>query len=96
MLLEPPSRAIINKPTLLRWTWDGKLGTNEYFDVRVWKDGDPHFGVTWTTETEYLYDPKTKGDGQFFWTVAIIRGEGGQRQEDLTIEAPPQFFTVGD
>lgn len=96
ILLEPPSRAIVNQPTLFRWRWDGQLGRDEYFDVRVWREGEPHFGVTWTTETEYLYDPRTKGDGQFFWSVAVIRGQGGQREMDLTEEAPAQFFTVGN
>jgi len=41
---------------VLRWTWGGQLKPNEYFDVRVWKDGEPHKGIAWERASEHHID----------------------------------------
>lgn len=53
VLLEPGdgTRITDNDTVVLRWRWDGSLGPNEYYDVRVWREGGDHWGVTWTSET---------------------------------------------
>jgi hypothetical protein len=93
-LLEPEDGADFSSRTMLRWTWDGTLRTDEYFDVRVWREGDPHYGVAWTKQPEFLYDPKIKGPGTFYWSIAVIQGHDGQWLADMGPEAPPRRFTI--
>jgi hypothetical protein len=69
------------------------LAANEHFDVRIWREGEGHYGVGWSESTSYEYDPASKGGGNFFWSVAVIRGENGQWQGDLSDEATPRSFT---
>jgi hypothetical protein len=81
-----------SNPSIMRWTWDGTLREDEWFDVRIWQEGMPHLGVAWTKEPEYRYDFCLKGSGYFFWSVAVIRGKGGQWLADLSPEAAPRRF----
>jgi hypothetical protein len=77
----------------MRWTWDGDLQKDEWFDVRVWQAGMPHYGIAWTKQPEYVYDICLKGNGNFYWSVAIVRGEEGQWFGDLSPEAAPRLFS---
>ena len=77
----------------MRWTWDGDLQKDEWFDVRVWQAGMPHYGIAWTKQSEYVYDICLKGNGSFYWSVAIVRGEEGQWFGDLSPEAAPRLFS---
>jgi len=78
---------------LMQWVWEGTLQPDEWFDVRVWQAGMPHYGVAWTKQPEYLYDICLKGSGLFFWSIAVIRGTDGQWQADLSPEASPRQFS---
>lgn len=77
----------------MRWTWDGTLQKEEWFDVRVWQAGMPHYGIAWTKQPEYVYDICLKGNGNFYWSVAIVRGQNGQWFSDLSPEASPRLFS---
>ena len=77
----------------LLWTWEGTLKENEWFDVRVWRAGQPHHGIAWTKSWKYDYDLCLLGSGDFYWSVTIICGEDGQWQGDLSPEAEPHRFT---
>ena len=77
----------------MQWVWEGTLRPDEWFDVRVWQAGEPHYGVAWTKQPEYLYDICIKGSGLFFWSIAVIRGTDGQWQADLSPEASPRQFS---
>jgi hypothetical protein len=77
----------------MRWTWDGVLQKDEWFDVRVWQAGMPHYGIAWTKQPEYVYDICLKGNGYFYWSVAIIRGQDGEWFDDLSPEASPRLFS---
>ncbi len=77
----------------LLWTWEGTLQANEWFDVRIWRTGQPHHGIAWTKSWDYHYDLCLLGSGDFYWSMAIIRGEDGQWQGDLSLEAEPHRFT---
>jgi hypothetical protein len=77
----------------MRWLWEGTLGADEWFDVRIWQAGLPHHGVAWTKEPEYVYDICLKGNGLFYWSVAIVQGQDGQWEADLSPEAPPRLFS---
>jgi cytochrome c biogenesis protein CcmG/thiol:disulfide interchange protein DsbE len=87
MLIQPADGAVLAAGTYadLRWSWDGELAEGEYFDVRFWQEGAPHYGVAWTTEPRYvvLGEPETS----YFWAVAVIRGQNGQFQAQLSAES---------
>ena len=69
----------------LRWSWDGELDKDEYFDVRFWKNGAPHYGVTWTKEGSHA----VRGEPgiTYFWAIAVIHGQDGQMLEQLSPES---------
>jgi hypothetical protein len=77
----------------MQWQWTGTLQPDEWFDVRIWQAGMPHHGVAWTKQPEYVYDICLKGNGLFFWSIAVIHGTGGQWQADLSPEASPRQFS---
>jgi hypothetical protein len=97
VLLAPADVSSISQPTLLQWSWSGALQEDEYFDVRVWGEGESAWGVAWTKDTSYLFDPTTKG-GDYLWTIVVIRGRDGTMLEELS-EAPPSrnfHITTGE
>jgi hypothetical protein len=77
----------------MRWQWDGTLRADEWFDVRVWQEGMPHYGIAWTRQPGYTYDLCTKGSGYFLWSVAVVRGQDGRWLADLSPEATPRHFS---
>ncbi|MGD8598235.1 MAG: CHAT domain-containing protein [Anaerolineae bacterium] len=77
----------------MRWTWEGTLKEDEWFDVRIWRAGMPHYGIAWTKDTEYVYDICLQGSGNYYWSIAIVRGEDGQWLGDLSREAEPRRFS---
>ncbi|HBY95143.1 MAG TPA: hypothetical protein DEP84_14495 [Chloroflexi bacterium] len=90
----PENGASLSEPTIFRWAWSGTLQEDEYFDVRIWREGEPHNGITWTKDHQYPVDPGLRGPGNFFWSVAIVRGQNGTVTSVLSAEAPARGFTV--
>lgn len=92
--LELPSDGATHAaPFSFQWTWNGMLADNEYFDVRVWQEGEPHLGIAWTKVSQLRLET-TSLRGTYRWTVAVVRGENGQWQADLSPEAPPRTLSV--
>ena len=58
----------------LRWRWDGVLEEDEYFDVRFWQEGAPHYGVAWTKES--FHSVKGEAGITYYWAIAVIRDQG--------------------
>jgi uncharacterized protein YraI len=92
----PPHQHGTDQPdeVVLRWEWPqpnqcGPLAPDEYFDVRVWTDGQPHSGIAWTKACEYsLKGFLTSKPAQTFqWVVAVIRGQDGKWEADLSSES---------
>jgi hypothetical protein len=96
-LLEPGDIAYLSQDGFgtyrLGWTWDGILQEGEWFDVRVWQAGMPHYGIAWTKQHKYEYDICLRVSGEYYWSVAVIRGERSQWIADLSPEATPRRFT---
>ena len=96
VLIQPEDVSLLTQSTystyLFEWTWQGTLGADEWFDVRVWRPGTPHRGVAWTREQAYLYDLCLQGSGEYLWSVAVVRGRDGQWLADLSPEATPHRF----
>ena len=76
----------------LSWSYDCPLADNEHFDVRVWREGEEHRGVTWTKDAEYWLAHDAYGGGKYYWTVAVVRGKDGVYEGDLTAEAPARWL----
>jgi serine/threonine protein kinase len=57
-----------------RWHWYRDLKAGEHFDLRVSREGQPHWGIAWTEapwcETSML------PSGNYRWSVAVIREAG--------------------
>jgi serine/threonine protein kinase len=93
LLVEPANGAQFGGGHIwLRWRWDGQLGTDEHFDVRVWREGQPHFGIAWTEQPEYLLNLDALGGGGYYWSVAVIRGRDGKWEKDLSPESEARSF----
>ena len=84
----------------LGWGWNGTLGQDEYYDVRVWREGKDHLGVAWAKEPFYSLNMlnqddrlvKPEAQGTYYWAVAIIRGQGGQVSKQLSQESAARTF----
>ena len=78
----------------LRWTWDGTLQPGEWFDVRIWQDGSPHYGITWTKVPVFDFDICELANATYNWSIAVIRGEDSVWLADLSPEATSRQFSV--
>ena len=81
--ISPPDGASLSGAITLQWSWVGSLGSGEYFDVRVWKPGQPAYGVAWTETPAWTGTPP-HGGGTYNWQIIVIRGRDGRWEEDLT------------
>ncbi len=77
----------------VRWTWDGELGPDEYFDVRLWQEGAPHYGVGWSREE--MYGVVGEPNVTYYWSIAVIRGQDGRMLEQLSPQSPPRRLSWG-
>jgi hypothetical protein len=82
---EDGARFVAGMPAELRWSWAGELAFDEYYDVRVWPEGEPHSGVAWTKEPTLLFTGEAAIP--YFWAVAVIQGQGGQMLQQLSPES---------
>jgi glucose/arabinose dehydrogenase len=79
----------------LRWRWLRPLEDGEVYDVRVWREGEPAYGITWTEEpefdlTEWLLFQEP---GTFYWSIAALQpGENDQHQEISEVSATRSFI----
>ena len=81
---------------LFQWSYPRPLNADEAFQVLIWQEGQPHWGVAelWT-ETEQLINldgvlPQRGGPGDYFWTV-VVREKGTEQL--LSPEAAPWRLT---
>ena len=77
----------------VHWTWDGELGPDEYFDVRLWQEGAPNYGVGWSREG--TYGVAGEPNVIYYWSIAVIRGRDGQMLEQLSPQSPPRRLSWG-
>jgi len=47
----------------------------ESFDLRVWRQGEPAWGIARTTETRYRLQGSPKGAGEYSWMVVVVRDD---------------------
>lgn len=78
-LLAPANGARFANPAsvVLEWDWLRDLDENEFYDLRVWREGDPDYGITWTRETSFALSQwlSERDSGTYLWSVAVIEGD---------------------
>ncbi len=73
------------KSVSLRWSWDGQLADDEYFDVRIWEKGwHEHYGQARVKSLNFEFNVETRdrlGEEQggtahnYCWQVVVVRGK---------------------
>ena len=92
-LLSPSEGESVGKTYVtLDWEWDGELGEDEYFDVRLWRLGTPKQGIAWTKRMRYV--ERSGQSGWHTWTVAVIRGRDGVVLEEYVMAPEVNFSWV--
>ncbi len=81
---------------VLTWSWGHPLAENEFFDLRVWRDGDPDNGITWTKDSSFdlrdwlLY----QAPGHFNWSVDVIARADDGSGTPVSEMSPAFGFTI--
>jgi hypothetical protein len=98
-LLEPSDGATFAYPQniTLEWAWDRPLGQYEFYDVRVWREGEPAYGITWSPVGELHLDSWLAGQNQagvYHWQIAVIAGRDGILEKQVSEPSPVYSFTL--
>ncbi|GAB4549144.1 MAG: hypothetical protein Kow0063_44020 [Anaerolineae bacterium] len=52
------------------------LAEDEYFEVRIWLDGEPyHYGIAWVKEPVFDFNLEGFTTGRYHWSIAIARSD---------------------
>jgi serine/threonine protein kinase len=96
MLVSPENEATVGSEfTQLVWTGSLKTNGNEWFDVRLWQEGQAHLGIAWTQALHYECRPPKSG--KWYWAIAIIRQtslnpDGTMKGEQVGLESDLRWF----
>ncbi|MGI6207940.1 MAG: serine/threonine protein kinase [Anaerolineae bacterium] len=71
------------------WQFDGQLQPGETFDLRVWRQGEPAWGIARTTETVYQQRGAPAGPGEYSWQVVVVRDDPNTGQVIETSKRSP-------
>ena len=65
------------------WDWDGVLGPEEYFEVRIWPETTPEEqqAIGWVKVGQFDFDMAGQRGGNYFWTVVVIQGANPVQKE---------------
>jgi hypothetical protein len=77
---------------VLRWAWSGNLAENEYFDVRMWREGAAKASIAWTRDLEYR--ERDAREGWYHWTIVVVRGQNGVIERELSREPQSLSFQL--
>lgn len=91
------------------WRWGGQLSEGQSFEVRIWKEGSPHFGAYDARETRtdminngngsytLSFDVAAafgvNGNGEYLWSVAVVE-INPYKDLNLESEAWPLIINV--
>lgn len=59
----------------LVWEYPLALQPGEEFDIRVWKAGDPPWGIARSTGTRYRVGGAPRGPGEYLWVIVVVRDD---------------------
>jgi len=74
------------------WSFGGQLRAGESFDLRVWRQGEPAWGIARTSATEYRLRGAPNGPGEYSWQVVVVRDDDGQVVETSKRSAVRRVF----
>jgi len=103
--LTPADNAVFDTAwnVVLDWEWFRFLDDGEFYDVRVWRPGEPNLGITWVTTSEMNLSAWLQGQqpGEFLWSVTAIAGEigadgNGTLTGTISADSPIRRFSVAD
>jgi len=70
----------------LYWTWDGELGEDEFFEVRIWHEKqDFQSAMGWVKAPQFDYNVKGHAEGKYYWTVIVVKGANA-KPKDWTLK----------
>jgi len=81
----------------LRWTWLRALASDEYSDVRLWREGEPaHKAIAWAKESSCVV--RGLEAGKYHWSVLVLRHtgtntDGTKMWEPVSVESEVRWFT---
>lgn len=89
-LLGPVAGARITAGTQveLKWETTGELGTDQWYDVQIWKDNEIPHGVAWTKVGSWTM-PANFPPGKYNWRIVVIEGQGGKWVANLSPAPEP-------
>lgn len=97
-LIAPADGAVFDDPISVIFQWDWRqLEDGEIFDVRVWREGEPNYGIAWTSASGFDFTERLRdeGPGEYLWSVAVITGNEEREMTGTVVEqAEPFRFTV--
>jgi len=90
-LESPLDGAVVSERSVtLRWTWEGRLRPDEYFDVRLGRAGRGMESVGLTRD-RFLTVEHTR-NGWYEWTVCVVQAEEGTIKEERSSPLSPWSF----
>jgi serine/threonine protein kinase len=100
-LTSPEPGTKVSGKVIFAWTWAGPaLKANEGYELRIWKEGQEHFGgASPVTETILILDlagayaVRQSGPGRYSWSVAVVELSPYKR---IGPEAPPRLLEIGE
>ena len=77
VLVEPAdvTRFGLGQAVDLVWQFDQPLKPGESFDIRMWKQGEPAWGIARSTDTRYRLNAPPHGAGEYSWMVVVVRDD---------------------
>jgi hypothetical protein len=72
-----------NDDILLMWDTPTTLSQDEWYEVQLWKEGEPPKVVQWVKEGTWKVEPKYY-PGSYQWRIRIVYGQEGKKERDLS------------
>lgn len=76
VLIEPREGTVVEegREILLHWSWNGVLGPNEHFDIKIRPDGQNRSAyVAWEEGAGHDFTANL-APGRYYWSVQIVQG----------------------
>jgi len=94
ILVGPDSDKIFafEEPVVLEWQSVGVLGENQWYEVRLWRNGTEWAGAVRVKESQWTVTPDYN-PGRYGWRIAVITVDNGEWTGDISPESETSFFT---
>jgi hypothetical protein len=94
ILVGPESDEVFafEEPVVLEWQPVGVLGDNQWYEVRLWRNGTEWAGAVRVKESQWTLTPDYN-PGRYGWRIAVITVENGEWAGDISPESETLFLT---